>query len=186
MEEAVQLRFGPKLAQYNLTAKVFFHFWLVTSERDSVYMLMTHRPSDTMLDRFSSILPRVLYQAGVPPSAIPGFYTQEDVENIIDAYLHHMRARPGLRDMLQTLKDGGVDFYACSDATPERVKGYFRQAGLLEEFLPDERIVSVASELGKDKPEEEVYQEVMKRYKKDGDDVMIFGGELLSLYLSPS
>ena len=168
-------RLGAKLAKFNLNPVLFFHFWLVTVERDSAYMTLIERPKTTTnVERWKICFPRVLYQSGVPPSEIDSFASEADLDYIMDKYLWHLRPRSGFASMLKTLKEAGIEFYSCSGAAPPRVKSYFKDAGL---EIDDEHIWDAATLVGMHKPQLPVYRRVVEDYKKD-DQVLIFGGEL--------
>lgn len=144
----------------------------MTVERDSAFMVFTQRPKDTNVDRWLADLPRCLFQSGVPPSDIEGFYTKADVDYILEQYLWHLRPRPGFKQMLETLTRGGIEFHACSGAKPERLQSYFKDAGI---SIPEDRICDMAPVVGVHKPQLAVYKEVYKRHAVEGTPI-IFGG----------
>lgn len=138
-------------------------------------MVFTERPKDTNVDRWKADLPRVLFQSGVPPADIDGLYTDEDVDAIMDAYLNGLRPRPGFAEMLATLKAGGIDFFACSGASPKRLKTYFEKASL---ELRDDQIWDVATQVGVHKPQLAVYRRLKEDCEnKNPGEVVIFGGK---------
>ena len=137
-------------------------------------MEYTHRPQ-AHVDRWRAVLPRVLFQAGVPPQAIDGFYTDADVDAIMHTYQYGLQPRPGLKEMLATLKAGGIEFNTCSNASPDRVRSFFSKAGI---EIDDARVCDVTSRVGVKKPRLEVYRTLMEECeRKNPGQVVIFGGE---------
>lgn len=121
----------------------------------------------------SHTLRRLLYQAGVPVSALDDFYTEEDIEYIMGEY-KKLKPREGLGEMMQTLREGGFEVWCCSDANPDRVKGYFDNAGV---EMPMDHILS-ADMVNAGKPEPVVYK--LAREKAGSDkpgEVSVFAGE---------
>ncbi|KAL7421488.1 hypothetical protein Q5752_004375 [Cryptotrichosporon argae] len=175
-EEAIQAKLGPLLAKHGLSARVIFQLWLATHERDGAYMFTTKRPhiQGKGMSGWSITLPRILFQAGIPPDEIDAYLKNEDVEYILDEYLYNLHPRPGLAEMLETLEAGGIEFWACSGASTERVQTYFERAGIP---LSPERIWDVQkTDLGLHKPHLEVYEYLLKeRRAKNPDEVLIFG-----------
>jgi 2-haloacid dehalogenase len=137
-------------------------------------MVFTGGPKVPNKERWKMIFPRVLYQSGIPPEEIDAFASDEDIEYMVDQYLYALKPRPGLAEMLQTLKEGGIEFWCCSGASVDRVKNYFDRAGI---EMPRERIWDVTP-VGVHKPNLAVYKALMAEWqeKKPGE-VMIFGGE---------
>ncbi|KAI9637129.1 haloacid dehalogenase [Dioszegia hungarica] len=149
---AVQARLGDKLAKYGIPSKLLFYAWVCGTERDYSYLsqIKQYKP---FFDILSSTLTRVLFQAGVPEKDLNGFFTKDDLEYIRSEY-KALRPRPGLGEMMQTLRDGGFEVWCCSDANVDRVKGYFDKAGV---EMPLDHILS-ADMVKAGKPEAEVYK----------------------------
>lgn len=143
-------------------------------------MVLAERPPISLPERWKENLPRVLFQAGLSPEQIEKIYTEEDIEYVTDTWINRLRPRPGLAEMLQTLKEGGIDFYCASGASPERVKKYFDLAGI---EMPESRIVNFL-EVNVHKPAAAPYNFIREKFEKEKpDDIMIFTGEQVpSLY----
>ncbi|WVW78615.1 haloacid dehalogenase, type II [Kwoniella bestiolae CBS 10118] len=150
--EAVQARLGHKLAKYGIPSKLLFYAWVCGTERDYSYLsqIKQYKP---FFDILSNTLKRVLFQAGIPAEELDDFFTAEDVEYIREEY-KKLKPRPGLKEMMQTLRDGGFEVWCCSDANVDRVKGYFDHAGV---EMPLDHILS-ADMVKAGKPEPEVYK----------------------------
>ncbi|WWC59404.1 haloacid dehalogenase, type II [Kwoniella dejecticola CBS 10117] len=150
--EAVQTRLGHKLAKYGIPTKLLFYAWVCGTERDYSYLsqIKQYKP---FFDILSSTLKRVLFQAGIPAEDLEDFFTAEDVEYIREEY-KKLKPRPGLAEMMQTLRDGGFEVWCCSDANVDRVKGYFDKAGVP---MPLDHILS-ADMVKAGKPEPAVYK----------------------------
>ncbi|KAK4689718.1 hypothetical protein P7C73_g395, partial [Tremellales sp. Uapishka_1] len=159
--EALEARLGPKLAQYGIPSKLLFYAWVCGTERDYSYLsqIKQYKPFFQIL---ASTLTRVLFQAGVPASALDDFYSQEDVAYILAEY-KKLRARPGLGEMMRTLREGGFEVWCCSDANPDRVKGYFDHAGV---EMPEDHIIS-ADTVKAGKPEAAVYKYAREKAGSD-------------------
>ncbi|GFZ52208.1 hypothetical protein JCM24511_09981 [Saitozyma sp. JCM 24511] len=172
-EEAVEERLGSKLVAYGLSAKLVFRHWLLSSERDTAYMAFAARPRLPLADRWEMIFPRVLHSCGIPLDDLDGLFNKDDVRHITDIYLYGLTPRPGLSEMLQTLKEGGIDCWCCSGASVERVKNYFARAGI---DMPETQIWDT-SRVGASKPQLPVYETLMSEWQeKLPGEVMIFGG----------
>jgi len=75
--------------------------------------------------------------------------------------------------MMQTLRDGGFEVWCCSDANPDRVKGYFDRAGV---EMPMENILS-ADMVKAGKPEAAVYKFAREKAGADKPgEVSVFAG----------
>lgn len=116
---------------------------------------------------------RVLFQAGVPADQLDNFWTKEDMDYIRAEYLK-LKARPGLAEMMKTLRDGGFEVWCASDANVDRVKGYFDGAGV---DMPMDHIIS-ADLVKAGKPEPEVYQYVREKAGSNAQgEISVFAGE---------
>lgn len=157
-----------------ISAKLVFRHWLLSSERDTAYMAFAARPRLPLADRWEMIFPRVLHSCGIPLDDLDGLFNKDDVRHITDIYLYGLTPRPGLSEMLQTLKEGGIDCWCCSGASVERVKNYFARAGI---DMPETQIWDT-SRVGASKPQLPVYETLMSEWQeKLPGEVMIFGGE---------
>ncbi|OCF76786.1 haloacid dehalogenase, type II [Kwoniella mangroviensis CBS 8886] len=150
--EALQARLGHKLAKYGIPTKLLFYAWVCGTERDYSYLsqIKQYKPFFEIL---SNTLTRVLFQAGIPAEDLEGFFTAEDVEYIREEY-KKLKPRPGLKEMMQTLREGGFEVWCCSDANVDRVKGYFDHAGV---EMPLDHVLS-ADMVKAGKPEPAVYK----------------------------
>ncbi|KAK6903882.1 haloacid dehalogenase, type II [Kwoniella mangroviensis CBS 8507] len=150
--EALQARLGHKLAKYGIPTKLLFYAWVCGTERDYSYLsqIKQYKPFFEIL---SNTLTRVLFQAGIPAEDLEGFFTAEDIEYIREEY-KKLKPRPGLKEMMQTLREGGFEVWCCSDANVDRVKGYFDHAGV---EMPLDHVLS-ADMVKAGKPEPAVYK----------------------------
>jgi phosphoglycolate phosphatase-like HAD superfamily hydrolase len=137
-------------------------------------MYLASRPKRSMTEDYKSILPRILFQIGIPVAEIPGLCTEDDVEYIVHQMMYQLVPRPGLREMMSILEEGGVEFWACSGASAERVQHYFELAG-----IPfDARRIWEDSTLGVHKPNRKVYEALKEDMEKRAPgQVGIFVGE---------
>lgn len=173
--EALQERLGSKLANYGIPSRLLFYSWVTSTERDYSYLsqIKQYKPFFKIM---SHTLKRLLFQAGIPEADLEGFFNNDDMEYITSQYLK-LKPRPGLGEMMQTLRDGGFEVWCCSDANIERVKGYFDNAGVP---MPLENILS-ADMVKAGKPEPEVYKFAREKAGSDRPgEVSVFAGELRS------
>ena len=85
-----------------------------------------------------------------------------------------LKPRPGLEEMLKTLREGGFEVWCCSDASVQRVKGYFDGAGV---EMPEDHILS-ADMVNAGKPEAAVYRFAREKVGADKPgEVSVFAGE---------
>ncbi|KAJ7270172.1 hypothetical protein B0H12DRAFT_1067562 [Mycena haematopus] len=106
--------------------------------------------SDLMRNAFY----KTMRDAGIPKASV----AEADVDMLISEYSHNLAPRPGLFEMIQVLCDGVFTVRCCSDASPERVRGYFENVGVdmpIENFYP---VICAAAKL-----DPEVYQMVKKK-----------------------
>lgn len=170
--EALQARLGPKLAKYGIPSKLLFYSWVCSTERDYSYLSQI-KQYKTFFSILSNTLTRVLFQAGVPVEALDDFFTAEDVDYIMNEY-KELKARPGLAEMMRTLRNGGFEVWCCSDANVDRVKGYFDNAGV---EMPLDHILS-ADMVNAGKPEAAVYKFAREKAGSDQPgEVSVFAGK---------
>ena len=141
------------------TLKAILFVRLSSAERDYAY-LSTMKKYATYESILKQTFYRVLYQAGI--SSPETFATQDDISFLVASY-RKLKPRPGMPEMFRDLRHAGFEVYCCTDASPDRVKGYFDQAGV---DMPAERILS-AEEVGVGKPDQPVY--AMARQKVGAD-----------------
>lgn len=168
-------RFGPQLQKHGLQPQLFFHAVQLATERDEVYMNLANQKRVTLPQRWMENFPKVLYQSGLTPAQVEEIFDEEGVKFVTDTWLHSMKPREGFAEALEVLKKGGVEFYAASGASPERVKNYFKKAGI---EIADDHVVDFLS-VGVSKPASAPYEFIFDKFGK-GDakqDVIIFQGE---------
>ncbi|KAJ7496620.1 haloacid dehalogenase [Mycena latifolia] len=143
--------------------KLFFAAWTSNAELDFQYLSIVdrYRSHSTLL---KTAFYKTLSAAGLPKSSL----TEEDVDQLIAQYSESLTPRPGLAEMMQTLRSAGFTVWCCSDASPERVKGYFEKAGI---DMPVENLLS-CNMCAAAKPDPRVYK--MVREKLSSADVTVF------------
>lgn len=179
--EAVEKHFGKRLAKYGIPARTFWQLWITECERDTAYMVFAGRPETTTTSKWIVIMPRLLWQIGVPKDEIKDFLVEEDVKAVADAYDWGLRPRKGFQEMLQTLRDGGIKFKALSSADPKKIKHFFKSHG---DLVPEEDVVDSTGKGGK-KPEIEPYEWTYKKWKAEQpDEELVFAGKPYSFQSS--
>lgn len=173
--KGIEERLGAKLAKYGLTSKVVMYSVVCGTERDYSYLsqIGQYMQFHTI---FFGIFRRVLFQLGVPPEDLDDeFLSKDDIDHIYKRYMQ-LTPRPGLTEMFDILREGGFDVWACSDASVERVRGYFKCANVQ---IADDHIIS-ADVVGKGKPEAAVYKLAREKVGADKEgEVAIFAGTYL-------
>ncbi|KAJ6578911.1 putative 2-haloalkanoic acid dehalogenase [Mycena vulgaris] len=147
----------------SIPPKLFFAAWTANAELDFQYL--------SILDKFSphsTLLKKAFYKtldaAGLPQD----FLAEAAIDSLISQYSGNLTPRPGLSEMMQTLRDAGFTVWCCSDGSPERVKGYFEKAGI---DMPMENLLS-CNMCAAAKPDPKVYK--MAREKLGEADVAVF------------
>ncbi|KAJ6593223.1 HAD-like domain-containing protein [Mycena capillaripes] len=142
---------------------LFFSAWTSNAEKDFQYLsvLQKFRSHSTLLKK---AFYRTLEDAGVSASSVG----DADVDLLISQYSNNLTPRPGLSEMVQILRDAGFTVWCCSDASPERVRGYFEKAGI---DMPMENLLS-CNMCGAAKPDPKVYK--MAKKELGNADVTVF------------
>ncbi|KAF8161728.1 putative 2-haloalkanoic acid dehalogenase [Mycena galopus ATCC 62051] len=147
----------------SIQPELFFSAWTSNAEVNFQYL--------SVLEKFHShadLLKKAFYKtmqdAGIPESSV----AEADVDLLLAQYSHNLTPRPGLSEMIQTLRDEGFTIWCCSDATPERVRVYFENAGI---DMPIANLLS-CNMCKAAKPDPKVYQ--MVKQKLGLTDVTVF------------
>lgn len=166
-------KFGDKLRSHGLHPQLFFHALQLAAERDLVYMDLAGQEPISLPERWLENFAKTLYQAGLSREVVDSIFNEDDAVYVTNAWVNRLRPRPGVAEMLEIFKEGGIDFYAASGASPARVRNYFDQAAI---DLPDDRIVDFLS-VGVHKPAAAPYKFIREKYG-DKYDTIIFQGEM--------
>ncbi|KAJ6476936.1 HAD-like domain-containing protein [Mycena sanguinolenta] len=143
--------------------KIFFSAWTSNAELDFQRLSIVekfHSHSSLLKNAFY----RTLKDAEIPEASV----CEADIDLLIEQYSHNLTPSPGLSEMVQILRDGGFTIWCCSDASPERVRGYFVKAGI---DMPLENLLS-CDMCDAAKPDAKVYQ--MVKEKLSHADLTIF------------
>lgn len=124
--ETVDERIGARLQPHGISAKVFAYAWMECAEREFTFLDLSgrYRPYFPI---FRALFHRVLAQLGVPD--VRKLFTDEDAEVCANGYAA-LRARPGIQEAWQILRDAGFTVWALTTGDKARVKGYLGRAGL--------------------------------------------------------
>ncbi|KAJ7750101.1 haloacid dehalogenase [Mycena maculata] len=143
--------------------KLFFSAWTVNAEVDFQYLSVVEqfRSHSTLLKK---AFYKTLSDAGMPLHCL----SESDVDLLISQYSESLTPRPGLSEMMQTLRAGGFTVWCCSDASPERVQAYFEKAGI---NMPAKNLLS-CNMCAAAKPDPKVYK--MVKEKLNGASVAVF------------
>lgn len=126
------------------------------AERDYSYLSQTNQyKTFTTVIRHSFW--RNLHFAGIEEPE--EFCKEEDVEALIQAWMK-FTPREGLHEMIANLRAAGIKVCAATDASADRVKGYFDAAGI---DFPLADILS-GDEVQAGKPERKFYEAAMRKH----------------------
>ncbi|KAJ7130946.1 haloacid dehalogenase [Mycena filopes] len=146
-----------------ISPDLFFSAWTYNAEIDFQYLSILQKYSS-----HSTLLKKAFYktmkEAGIATSSV----AEADIDQLVSQYAEGLTPRPGLAEMMQTLRDGKFTVWCCSDATPERVRGYFAKAGI---EMPMENLLS-CDMCKAAKPDPKVYK--MAKERLSGAEVTVF------------
>ncbi|SCW03216.1 LAFE_0G05556g1_1 [Lachancea fermentati] len=160
--DAIKKVLGERFAKSNIDPKLFFFFWLAGCERDFSYLSQSGTYK-TFQDVFKYTFYRSLYFAGVEKPR--EYASDEDLEEIYKGWWS-LEGRPELKEMFQKLRDYGFTIWCLTDASKERVAGYFKNSGV---EMPSENLISCDS-IGAGKPEGVVYKYIADKIPGKGKD----------------
>lgn len=161
--EAIDHRIGDKLKSVGVTSSLFFYFWLAGCERDFSYLSQAKK-YQPFAKIFESTFYRSLFFCGI--SEPDKFASEGDLKYIMEWWLK-LEGRPELKEMFRLLRDYGFTIWCLTDASKERVSGYFRNSGV---DMPSDNLVSCDS-IGAGKPEAIVYQTIADKVPSKGSDI---------------
>lgn len=130
------------------------------SEKEYTYLSMSGKYV-VYFDVFRALFYRTLWQAGIkkPREA----FSEEDREALLASY-RTLKARPGLAECFDKLRDAGFKVWCLTSGDVQRVNGYLAAGGIQ---FPSENFVSCDT-IGIGKPAPEVYKHVFDKFAKDG------------------
>lgn len=124
--EALDARIGDRLRAHHVTPQLFGFAWMECAEREFTFLDLSGRYSP-FFPVFRRLFHRVAAQAGIPNPR--QWFTEEDAEVCAEAY-KGLRARPGVQEAWQVLRDAGFTVWALTTGDKVRVRGYLAGAGL--------------------------------------------------------
>ncbi|GMG24388.1 unnamed protein product [Ambrosiozyma monospora] len=160
--EGIETRLGDKLKEAGIDTRLFFFFWLAGCERDYSYLSQCGQ-YQTFGDIFHYTFYRSLFFAGIKKPR--EFATDEDLEYIYGEWFK-LEARSELKPMFKMLRDYGFTIWCLTDASHDRVSGYFQKSGV---EMASENLISCDS-IGAGKPEAAVYKYIAKKIPSSGND----------------
>ncbi|KAJ4990882.1 haloacid dehalogenase-like hydrolase [Stagonosporopsis vannaccii] len=153
--DVISTRLGPALAPHNVSGRLLGYAWLETAEREYTYLSLSGRYVP-FAQVFQALFFRVLHFAGVPePRSVA---TEADVEYFIQEYRNCV-VRPGAKQCVDRLKEGGWTVWAFTSGDRDRVRGYFEKGGV---SIDNEHVVT-CDDVGAGKPELKAYERVKER-----------------------
>lgn len=160
--EAIEFKMGERFKKSGIDSRLFFFFWLAGCERDYSYLSQCKK-YQTFGDIFKYTFYRSLFFAGVKE---PREYATDDDLDYIFGEWYKLEGRPELKEMFKRLRDYGFTIWCLTDASHDRVAGYFKRSNVL---MPDENLISCDS-LGVGKPEAAVYEYIAEKIPSSGND----------------
>lgn len=155
--ETIDARIGSRLAPHGLNAKVFAYSWMECAEREFTFLDLSGRYSP-YFPVFRALFHRVLAQLGVPE--VRKLFSDEDADICAKGYAA-LRARPGIQEAWQKLRDAGFTVWALTTGDKERVRGYLSRAGL---EVPEENFFTCDG-LDVRKPVPKAYHHVLDQFR---------------------
>ncbi|KAH8169237.1 hypothetical protein LIA77_11363 [Sarocladium implicatum] len=144
--DAIDIRLGDRLRAECIKPKLLGYTWFEATEREYTYMAMSGRYA-RFYDVFRSLFFRMLWMAGIEEPR--EFASEDDLNYIMEEYLK-LKARPGIAECFQMLREEGFTVWAYTAGDVKRVRGYFLNNGI---DMPEETFVSCDSlQLGKPDP----------------------------------
>ncbi|KUI61813.1 2-haloalkanoic acid dehalogenase [Cytospora mali] len=155
--EALDARIGDRLRAHFITPKIFAFAWMECAEREFTFLDLSGRYKP-FFPIFRPLFHRVLGQVGIPNAR--ELFSDADADFCADAY-KGLRARPGVQEAWQKLRDAGFTVWALTTGDKARVKGYLAGAGL---ECPDENFFTCDG-LDVRKPVPKAYHFVLDQFK---------------------
>ena len=160
MYEAINDRLGDKLKAHGIKHDMFAFTWIEVAEREYTYLSMSGRYV-AYSEVFEALFYRVLWKSGITQPR--DFASLDDLAAIMIGYLE-MEMRPGAKECIQKLRDGGFIVWGFTMGDLKRVGGYFARSGI---EMPAENLMSCDS-TGIGKPDPGAYKSVLKKLSSDG------------------
>jgi FMN phosphatase YigB (HAD superfamily) len=135
-----------------------------------VYQVLagTYGEDSVVSQRWRANFPKLLFQGGLTVEEVADvLHNPQDIEDFIEMYMTGLTARPGFQKALDIFEQNGVDFYAASNGSRERLQSYFGKANIT---IRDDQIL---------KPDKAPYLHMLKQHEGKYDTV-IFQGESTS------
>lgn len=124
--EAIETQAGERLRAHGISPKLFAFAWMECAEREFTFLDLSGRYKPYW-PIFRALFHRVLAQVGVPN--VRELFSDEDAEICANGY-KALKARPGVQEAWQKLRDAGFTVWALTTGDKERVKNYLAGAGL--------------------------------------------------------
>ncbi|KAG8162272.1 hypothetical protein KVR01_008037 [Diaporthe batatas] len=155
--DILDARIGDRLRAHGISPKIFGFSWMECAEREFTFLDLSGRYKP-FFPIFRPLFFRVLGQVGIPKPR--ELFSEEDAEVCADGY-KALKARPGVQEAWQKLRDAGFTVWALTTGDKTRVKGYLAGAGL---HCPDENFFTCDG-LDVRKPVPAAYEFVLNQFK---------------------
>ncbi|ORY68659.1 2-haloalkanoic acid dehalogenase [Pseudomassariella vexata] len=154
---AIESRLGDRLRAEGIKPKLFGFAWMECAEREFAYLDLSGRYVP-FWSTFQPLFHRILWMAGVEdPRA---FATDDDALFMVQAY-RQLKARPGINECWEKLRDAGFTVWALTTGDKERVKGYLDSNGI---EISDDNFVS-CNDIPVRKPHPDSYKYLLDKFE---------------------
>ncbi|EME79256.1 uncharacterized protein MYCFIDRAFT_34313 [Pseudocercospora fijiensis CIRAD86] len=162
--DALEERLGNKLRSHSIPPRLLGMLWLADTERECMFLRASGR-SGRFMELLKPFIYRFLAMSGIEsPKA---FCSDEDAEYIASSY-GRLRARNGVHECMQKLRQAGFEVWACTSGDRVRVQKYLEEGGIEipnDRFVPCEEIRGGAVT----KPQLGVYEFMLSKFP-DADE----------------
>ncbi|KXT07164.1 hypothetical protein AC578_2385 [Pseudocercospora eumusae] len=161
LNEAIDKRMGDRLRAQGIKPSFMGYTWIEVAEREYTYLSMSGKYV-TFAGCFEQLFWRILFKAGIPNAR--DFASADDLKYIMEEGYMKLELRPGAKECIQKLRDGGFTVRAFTMGDLKRVGAYFKNAGV---ELPAEHLMSCDT-TGVGKPDPAAYKPVFDALSKSG------------------
>lgn len=155
--EAVEARLGDRLREQGVKPLGFANAWMKSAECECTFLEISgaYVPFYKV---FQPLFYRTLHFSGI--SSPRDFFTDEDAAFLVGEY-RNLKAREGVNQCFEILRDGGFEVWALTSGDKERVTGYIKN-NFLELSIEN---VFFCEALGAGKPYPIVYEHYLKQFE---------------------
>lgn len=159
--QAVETRIGARLRAHGVHPLGFANAWMESAERECTFQEISGSYVP-FLKIFGPLFYRTLMFQGIANAR--DVFTDDEAADLVDAY-RNLKAREGVNECFEVLREGGFEVWALTSGDRERVTGYIADNGLNLAVGN----VFFCEVLGAGKPYPIVYQHYLKKFEGQGE-----------------